>query len=91
MDPHLENKFLGVEKAFISQYKEKVINMAGEVQNKDEFKAKVYESFVVEKEILLGYVHDIIHYSKYGNDKVNEKETVKIETDQDCFNVSSRV
>lgn len=91
MDAHLENKFLGVEKAFIDAYNEKVNKPQAKVQTRDDFNAQVYESFVVEKDVLLGYVKDIIHWMKHGASVVNETKIVNIDSDEDMSNVSSRV
>lgn len=91
MDSHLENKFLGVEKAYIEKYKEKELTMAGEVQNMDDFKTQVYESFVIEKDLLLGYIRDLITYIENGVALEDNGASVNILTDEDAFNVKSRV
>ena len=91
MDSHLESKFLGVEKSYIDKYQEKVSMMAYEVQNMDDYKTHVNESFVVEKDILLGYIQDLITYIDKGVALQNEGASVNILTDEDAFNIKSRV
>jgi tubulin-specific chaperone D len=91
MDSHLENKFMGVEKAYIEKYKEKEISMASDIQNTDDFKAQVFDSFVVEKTILIGYIHDLINFVENGATLESEGASVNILTDEDAFNVKTRV
>ena len=83
MDPHLEGRFLGVEKAFIKKYNEEIAVDQGTVQNQDDFKAKVFESFVCEKDILLGYIKDILHFTENGTTVENTTKTTDINTEQD--------
>ena len=90
MDSHLENKFLGKEKAYIEKYKEKEMELASEVHNMDDYKAQVYDSFVAEKEILIGNVKDLLDYIENGP-SVNENASVSIITDEDAYNVKSRI
>ncbi|CAI2368352.1 unnamed protein product [Moneuplotes crassus] len=91
MDAHLENKFLGNEKAFVDAYNEQVNQPLAFTKSKDDFNTKVYDSFVIEKDLLLGYLQDLLHWIKNGNDTTNEAKIVTLNTEQDCENVSARV
>ena len=66
------------------------MKLALEVHSMDDYKAQVYDSFVVEKEILIGNVKDLLDYIENGP-SVNENASVSILNDEDAFNVKSRI
>jgi hypothetical protein len=61
------------------------------VQSMDDSKALVFESFVVEKDILIGYINAIIKFIENGVALEDDGASVNILTEEDAFNVKSRV